>query len=233
MKIIPVIDLMGGQVVHARRGERSRYRPLVSKLCRSSQPEVVVAALRNLHPFHTLYIADLDAIHATGDNLKTILRINQLFTDLQIWLDNGIRSAADLNRCLDLGFAHPVIGSETLQEVELLQTLKVTLSDHQSILSLDYLGEHFLGPIQLQTASDLWPRKVILMTLSRVGSHRGPALAQLRKLRQLSPRTDLYAAGGIRDVDDLTRVSELGVSGVLVASGLHDGRLTPRLLAEY
>jgi phosphoribosylformimino-5-aminoimidazole carboxamide ribotide isomerase len=233
MKIIPVIDLMGAQVVHARKGERSRYQPLVSTLCRSTQPEVVVAALRNLHPFHRLYIADLDAIRGTGDNLKTILRINRHFTDLQIWLDNGIRSVSDVNRCLNLGFARPVIGSETLHEVKLLQTLKNTASAHQSILSLDYLGDQFLGPAQLETVSDLWPSKVILMTLSRVGSHRGPALEQLRQLRQFSPRTELYAAGGIRNADDLSQVSALGVKGALVASALHDGGLTLEVLSMY
>ena len=233
MNLIPVIDIMGGRVVHARRGKRSRYQPLVSTLCQSSRPQDVVAALQNLHSFHTLYIADLDAIRGTGDNLKTILRINHEFTDLRIWLDNGIRVVADLTRCLDLGIARPVIGSETLHHIDPLLSIKDTASDHQPILSLDYIGDRFLGPAQLETQAELWPRKVILMTLSRVGSHRGPALEKLHHLRQSSPRTELYAAGGIRNADDLSRVSALGVKGALVASALHDGGLTPEVLTTY
>ncbi|HWX13321.1 MAG TPA: HisA/HisF-related TIM barrel protein, partial [Methylocella sp.] len=33
------------------------------------------------------------------------------------------------------------------------------------------------------------------------------------------------AAGGLRDASDLMRLREAGVSGALVASALHDGRL--------
>ena len=39
MKLIPVIDLKAGEVVHARRGDRDNYRPIVSPLCRGSRPE--------------------------------------------------------------------------------------------------------------------------------------------------------------------------------------------------
>ena len=233
MRIIPVIDLMDGHVVHAHGGERSRYQPLVSTLCRSSQPVVVVAALRKLHPFHTLYVADLDAIRNTGDNLSGILTIHRRFPALHVWLDNGIRSVAAVRRCLNLGFASPVIGSETLADLDLLRTLKATAVERHCILSLDYLGNRFLGPKTVETCPDLWPGRVILMTLSRVGSRLGPALDQLRQLRQRSPRTELYAAGGIRDRKDLVLVRTIGVTGALVASGLHDGCLTSKILARY
>jgi phosphoribosylformimino-5-aminoimidazole carboxamide ribotide isomerase len=36
----------------------------------------------------------------------------------------------------------------------------------------------------------------------------------------------LVTGGGVRDIADLTRLVELGVQGVLVASALHDGRIT-------
>ena len=34
--LVPVVDLLAGQVVHARRGERSRYQPIQSPLCPGS-----------------------------------------------------------------------------------------------------------------------------------------------------------------------------------------------------
>jgi phosphoribosylformimino-5-aminoimidazole carboxamide ribotide isomerase len=45
MKLIPVMDLMSGQVVHARRGERDQYRPIQSILCPSAAPEAILQAL--------------------------------------------------------------------------------------------------------------------------------------------------------------------------------------------
>jgi phosphoribosylformimino-5-aminoimidazole carboxamide ribotide isomerase len=71
------------------------------------------------------------------------------------------------------------------------------------------------------------------MTLGRVGSGLGPDITALRDIRQLSPATELYAAGGVRDADDLNRLHSLGLSGVLLASALHDGRLSADALDAY
>ena len=44
MILIPVIDLMHGQVVRAVRGDRHAYRPIVSALCDGSDPVTVARA---------------------------------------------------------------------------------------------------------------------------------------------------------------------------------------------
>jgi phosphoribosylformimino-5-aminoimidazole carboxamide ribotide isomerase len=36
----------------------------------------------------------------------------------------------------------------------------------------------------------------------------------------------VLAGGGVRDLDDLRQLAEFGCDGALVASALHDGRLT-------
>jgi hypothetical protein len=61
MRIIPVMDLMAGQVVRGIAGRRAEYRPLVSPLCGSSAPLEVARAFRGLG-FSEMYLADLDAI---------------------------------------------------------------------------------------------------------------------------------------------------------------------------
>jgi uncharacterized protein related to proFAR isomerase len=70
--IVPVIDLLGGQVVHAKRGERDRYRPIESALTAGSALQDIVAALLALHPFRACYVADLAAIRGTGDHRATV-----------------------------------------------------------------------------------------------------------------------------------------------------------------
>jgi phosphoribosylformimino-5-aminoimidazole carboxamide ribotide isomerase len=45
------------------------------------------------------------------------------------------------------------------------------------------------------------------------------------------PDVMLYAAGGLRGASDLVRLKQAGKWGVLVASALHDGRLTGADLA--
>jgi phosphoribosylformimino-5-aminoimidazole carboxamide ribotide isomerase len=69
-----------------------------------------------------------------------------------------------------------------------------------------------------------WPRTVIVMMLDRVGSGLGPNLELLRAVD--AGGRDLYAAGGVRDANDLRGLAKAGIAGALVASSLHDGRIT-------
>jgi uncharacterized protein related to proFAR isomerase len=46
VKIIPVVDVLKGIVVHAVRGKRKEYQPLKSVLCASTDPVEVAVALR-------------------------------------------------------------------------------------------------------------------------------------------------------------------------------------------
>jgi phosphoribosylformimino-5-aminoimidazole carboxamide ribotide isomerase len=225
------MDLMGGRVVRARRGGRWRYRPLRSALCPDSRPLAVAEALMDLYPFARLYLADLDAIAGTGDNRRAIDHIQRRYPHLELWTDCGIHDAAGLRRRYARRAQTPVLGSETLRSPAVLQT--AALIARAPVLSLDFRGPAFLGPKALLTAPGLWPRRVILMTLERVGSRRGPDLARLRRLsRHTGPRA-WYAAGGVRGPQDLERLRAMGVAGILVASALHDGCLDPGLLARY
>ena len=51
MQAIPVIDLMGGEVVRARMGDRASYRPIESPLSPTSDPVDVVRGLLSVYPF--------------------------------------------------------------------------------------------------------------------------------------------------------------------------------------
>ena len=91
MQIIPVIDLMRGQVVHAKRGNRKHYQTLQSTLCSSHHPLAVVAALLKLYPFNTIYIADLDAILGLSDHTEIIKQISRAYPAVNFWLDCGVK----------------------------------------------------------------------------------------------------------------------------------------------
>ena len=64
------------------------------------------------------------------------------------------------------------------------------------------------------------------MTLARVGSGAGPDLDRLRSIRDAAPGKKVYAAGGVRDAADLIALKRAGMAGALVASCLHDRRLS-------
>lgn len=216
LKLVPVIDLKGGQAVAARLGNRRDYAPLSSPLCPSAEPAVVAAALLRLHPFATLYLADLDAIGGDEGQWEAIESIRRLRPGLELWVDNGLRDLPRLAR-----LARPVLGSESLADREELARLLAWLPS--SVLSLDYRAEGLVGPAGLDRRPDLWPADVVVMTLVRVGSRQGPDLDRLAGLRQAAPDRRIYAAGGVRDGADLLALDALGVTGALVSTALHQG----------
>ncbi len=228
MNFIPVIDLAHGLVVHARGGQRETYQPLQSILCRSSKPIDVVAGLLDLHPFTHLYIADLDAIQGRPVQSAVVQQLHVHFPGLQLWIDAGIRDAGQFRALKQVVPVTLVLGSETLSNTSPLEDPEIY---ETAVLSLDFKPPFFLGPPTLLATPALWPERVIAMTLDRVGKHRGPDLERLRQLHRTAPAVALYAAGGVRNRDDLLALQTMGCAGVLLASALHDGRLTADLLA--
>jgi len=229
--IVPVLDLKGGQVVHARAGERSRYMPIRSTLAAGSEPDAVLDGLLSLAPFRRVYIADLDAIEGQGDHRPLIAALARRYRGVAFWLDGGFAGAAQAAALADT--AVPVLGSESLSDEQALIEAVSRLGSAKCVLSLDYRGDRFVGPAAIEARPELWPDQVIAMTLSRVGSGAGPDTSRLAALQRIAGARRLFAAGGVRDAADLDRLAAMGLAGALVASALHDGRLTAAALAAF
>jgi HisA/HisF family protein len=223
MEIIPVLDLKQGAVVRARMGQRDQYRPIETPLSPTSDPVDVARGLLAVHPFATLYVADLDAIAGRGDNHAALARLRAAFPRLTLWVDNGICDCRRAEDWLAAGWGQLVLGSETQRDATLVRHFA---GDARVALSLDFRGPSFQGPPALVDDAACWPQKVIAMTLARVGSGAGPDLERLAGIRHAATGREVYAAGGVRDATDLVTLKRAGIAGALVASCLHDGRLT-------
>ncbi|MCX7099747.1 MAG: HisA/HisF-related TIM barrel protein [Methylococcales bacterium] len=220
MKIIPVIDLKDGVVVLAQQGRRNDYQPINTPLCASPDIVDVINAYLSLGPFDTFYIADLNAIMRQGDHTALIAKVLAAFPTHQFWIDSGYQQHPQ-----NYAANHtPVLGSECYGE-ESLAILKGF--GKRFILSLDYGQTEALGATSLFTNPALWPDTVIIMTLSRVGSHQGPDVEKLSQYCRQHPNTHFVAAGGIRDNADLQTLDQLGIQHALVASALHSGAIVP------
>src|SRR5690349_17910392 len=160
MEVIPVIDLKGGVVVHARMGERALYRPIETPLARGSDPLDVARGLIALHPFATLYVADLDAITGAGDNHVALARLRHALPDVTLWVDNGLADQDAARAWLAQGLGHVVLGSEAQSDSALVRELGM---EPRVLLSLDFRGEDFCGPPELLADARLWPERVIVM----------------------------------------------------------------------
>ena len=236
MQLIPVIDIMRGQVVRAVRGNRQAYLPMVSQLCAGSDPVTVARVLCEHCATRQLYVADLDALLGGAAQAAVLRALLHSLPELELWLDAGFANAAAaaaLRGALGSAGARvvPVFGSESLASRGELERCFVGTDAYGramaggAVLSLDRRDGQRLDAAGCWEAPQLWPARVIVMTLERVGSDAGPDLATLADVGAKSPSTLIVGAGGIRDAADLERARAAGAAAWLVASALHDGRL--------
>lgn len=231
MKVIPVIDILGGVVVHAKKGERANYRAIKSQLTPSSQPLDIVAALLAVYPFERLYIADLNAIQKLNsydeNNYSVIAAIKQLYPTLELWVDAGISSNTELNTWQKLN-VRLIIGSENFAEIGNFASLNILNNDF--ILSLDFMPSGYQGPVELLANTKYWPHDVILMSLLNVGSNDGANVKLMRESIARAKNFNLIAAGGIRNIDDLIMLRSMGIESALIATALHQKQISTEQL---
>jgi uncharacterized protein related to proFAR isomerase len=233
MLLIPVIDLMGGQVVRARRGERRAYQPIVSMLAPGSEPVTLARALCDHCASRHLYLADLDALMGGAPQAALLRELLDALPGVELWLDAGFADVpaaqALLRRSGEARRIVPVFASESLRSHD---ALGAVAGRDDAILSLDRRDGQRLDRAGCWDTPTAWPERVIVMTLERVGADAGPDLDTLREVQARSPGTRLIGAGGVRDAADLRRARDSGAAGWLVASALHDGRLPAAAVAS-
>ncbi len=229
MEIIPAIDLMHARVVHAKKGRRSQYKPVHSRLCKRSEPRAVIDALLGVYPFQTLYIADLDALMQKRCNHPLIDDLRRAYPAITFWIDQGL--PRDRLPAVQRDRAISVIGSESLSPKTL--PLLRDVAAHGHILSLDFFNQRLLGPAVLGEDAGLWPEKIIIMSLACVGGSGGPDFERLGRFSRRWPEAFFIAAGGIRHQQDIERLDRMGIKAVLVASALHSGSLDRDALSGY
>jgi phosphoribosylformimino-5-aminoimidazole carboxamide ribotide isomerase len=235
MRVIPVLDLMRKRIVHAFAGRRTSYQPLSgSCLCNTAAPIAVATAFRDRLGATEVYLADLDAIAGRPCDVDTIRTL--VSTGLHPWVDAGVRNPDDVRHVRDAGASVVIAGLETLDSPETLADMVEVVGDKTICFSLDLraglpitTGQAWAGLDAIRVAHvavDVGIRSMIVLDLTRVGVDAGPGTLELcAALHRQCPDVTLYAGGGVRSVDDLERLQRVGVTGALVGTALHDGRI--------
>jgi len=221
--------VQGGIVVRGVAGRRHEYRPLVSRLTDSCEPAAVADAFRRHFGLTELYLADLDALAGTAPAVA----LYRSLSGFRLWVDAGLRRAPDAAPLVDAGVDSLVAGLETLAGPDELAAL-CRADGSRVVFSLDLrqgrpLGDW--GDDPMAVAAEVVGagcRRLLVLDLARVGVGAGTGTEDFcRGLAEAYPDVTLTAGGGIRDAADLLRLAACGVRSALVASALHDGRLSP------
>jgi phosphoribosylformimino-5-aminoimidazole carboxamide ribotide isomerase len=228
IRVVGVLDLMGGVAVHAIRGERDRYRPVQGRLADSADPLALAAGLRAIG-VRELYVADLDAIRGGALQAEAIAA---LAAQGPVMVDAGVEDDERVRALTALGVARVVVGTETLRDVRTLPALgeiaRLVLSldlRERRVLARDpaLAGREALAAVE--ALAPLAPPEMIVLDLARVGSGGGPDVELVAAARERLPDVAVLAGGGVRDRADLDALAAAGAAGALVGTALHTGAI--------
>lgn len=233
LKVIPVIDILNSLAVHAIRGQREKYQPLKSVLFPSSDPVTIASVFKSLG-FDSLYLADLDAIQHGSANYVLYNRIKTK-ANIDLMIDAGISDYEKAEKVLEAGGSKIVIGTETLNDLAFVNESIKSLGEKRVIVSIDLKKGKLLSvsdairsmePLTLAVELDkIGVTHVIVLDLARVGAESGVDELLLRNILEKT-QLEVFVGGGIRHLRDLEELKNTGVSGALVATVLHTGKLT-------
>lgn len=240
MQLIPVLDLLNGQVVRGIAGQRDIYAPIQSLLVNSSDPLETCRVLLERFAPEWMYVADLDGIMAGEPQFDLIGQLAALPVKLAI--DAGTASLSLAERMIGLGADRVIIGLETLPVPQLLDQFISECGVDRIAFSVDLKNGQ-----PLRTWSDLeTPEQIVLdavrrgvnhfvvLDLAGVGLFQGVATSRFCEwIKQRMPFVDVWTGAGVRSLTDFQELAARHLDGVLVASALHDGRITPEDWKNY
>jgi phosphoribosylformimino-5-aminoimidazole carboxamide ribotide isomerase len=204
------------------RGERSLYEPIsrYSRIVSSSDP---LGVLKEVRP-KEVYVADLNLLTGSGDNLAAIANISRIAKTMA---DIGITLADDMDY-LPKGIT-PVLGTETasmnlIDEAVLQRDIVVSIDmNRRKVITRD--PELMLAPLEvIRRLNGIPIDGVILLELDRVGTTLGLDTDFLEKAVSVSDHP-LILGGGVKGVEDLQTLEDLGFRGALVATAVHNGSI--------
>jgi len=240
-KVIPVIDVLNSEAVHALKGERNNYKPLKSKLFKNSDPFNILEVLAINYKFRDFYIADLDAIIKKSPNLQLLKKIMRI-SGIKIMIDPGIVDVEDILLFSNYNIDKLIIGLETVGSLENINKAFNIMGKNKLIVSIDMYKEKVISNARglrnkniieiTKKIGEIGIKELILLDLFRVGQKVGGIPQQYLEI-QGSFEGNIYAGGGIKDYKDILNYKDLNFAGVLIATALYDGTINIEKLTNF
>ena len=227
MKVIPAIDLMGGQVVRLFKGDPAQ------KTIYSDDP-IGVAKKWEAEGADMLHIVDLDATLSLGDNREIIKKIVSAVS-IPVEVAGGLRSESLILEMAQIA-DRIVIGTLAFKDPELLQKIFSTLGKEKIVISVDH-KDGYIVTHGWQTTTDV-PlidsmreflavgfSEFLLTNVNKDGTLQGPDLEFLESACKLNG-ANVISSGGISSISDIVPVKEKHAWGVILGKALYDGKIS-------
>jgi phosphoribosylformimino-5-aminoimidazole carboxamide ribotide isomerase len=233
MIVFPAIDIRDGKCVRLIQGR-------IDQQTIYFQDPVEVAKLWQSQGATYLHVIDLDgAFGQSKKNRKVIADIVRQCT-IPIQVGGGVRSLEDAKELLDAGVKRVIVGTVAIKNPKLLNDL-LLLYKERVVVSLDCLdgfvqvegwtdGSSIDAFAFAQTLKKQGVNTIVYTDISKDGMLQGPNFEQLSRIQMSG--LNVIASGGISSLDDVIKVKDMGIYGVIVGKALYENRINLKELME-
>src|SRR5450432_1403413 len=236
IEIIPAIDIMHGKCVRLTQGDYARqkiYNEHPLEVARQFED----AGLTRLH------LVDLDGAKEGRVINWNVLETIAAKTKLRIDFGGGIGTSKDLQIVFESGAFLATVGSVAVKNEVSFQEWLVLYGPEKFLLGADVRDEKIaISGWQVDTDILIYDfikkyqeagiRQIFCTDINLDGAMKGPSLELYCKIMERFPGLYFIASGGIRSLDDIYRLQEMGCQGAIVGKAIYEGLITLKDLAH-
>ncbi len=234
MIIFPAIDLKNGKAVRLTKGLMKSAKVYSDEPCELAKNFEDMGA-------QWLHIVDLNGAFAgEPKNIKQVEKI-RMNTKLKIQLGGGIRDEETIKRYLDLGINRIILGSIAAKEpkkvIQLADKYKIAvgIDAKNGFVAIDGWGKS--GGIQADVLAGMYENSkidcIIATDISKDGTLSGLNIDFIKEIQKKSKKR-VIASGGVADEEDIKKVKENKIYGVIIGKAFYEGRIDlEKILKEY
>lgn len=228
MIILPAIDIIDRKAVRLYQGDYDKKEIVGEDVFTTAKDFERLGA-------EYIHIVDLDgAKEGYVVNEDVILRLAKELK-IPIEVGGGIRSFDTIKRLLDNGVSRVILGTIALEDEELLRKAVKTYKEKISI-GIDckngyVCGRGWLSKSDLtyldfaQSMQNIGVKNIIFTDISKDGTLEGPNFEMIEDL-QNEIDIDITASGGIRDIENIKKLKEMNIYGVITGKAIYSGTLS-------
>ncbi|QGY45361.1 1-(5-phosphoribosyl)-5-[(5-phosphoribosylamino)methylideneamino]imidazole-4-carboxamide isomerase [Maribellus comscasis] len=237
IEIIPAIDIIEGKCVRLSQGDYSR------KKVYNENPLEVAKMFENAG-IRRIHLVDLDGAKAKHIVNYKVLETIATKTELVIDFGGGLKSDNDLKIAFNSGAAMVTGGSIAVKEKETFLLWLENYGKEKIILGADakdgkiavsgWLEATELSVIDfIEGFSKKGVEKVISTDISRDGMLSGPSFDLYHEIMNLLPDVEIIASGGIATMDDILKLDEMGVPGVITGKAIYENKISLKEIENF
>ena len=236
-QLIPAIDLINGQCVRLTQGDYGQ------KTVYSEDPLEIAKAFEGAG-IQRLHLVDLDGAKAKKIVNAAVLERIASNTSLHIDFGGGVQSDEMIDTAFSAGAAQITAGSIAVRNPALVCEWLQKYGSEKIILGADAQNEMIAvsgwqenSNISifdfLQDYTSKGAKYVISTDVAKDGLLQGPSFDVYGKIQASSPSLSVIASGGVACMDELVRLREMNLFGVIVGKAFYEGRISLADLAKF